>query len=438
MSGSMMGKPAAIGVVLAMVCGGPAAADGSPTDQSVEQLKWEMEELQRQLKAIEREQAEQKAQIENEVVRSAEEPGKYRLPGSPTTFEIGGYVKADFIYDVDEDLGDLFIQENISTTDEGDESHFGAHSRQSRLFFKTSTPTDYGPVKTHIEADFFGGGGNEAFSNSFRFRLRHAYADIGNVRVGQNWTLFMPIQFYPRTLDFQGPAGIPFVRQTQLRYTHSVNQNLTVAASIENSEFSGRDNDGDDIGESTGSPALADPSLSVDKLPDFVGAVTYSNSWGMAKIAGVLRHLEVPGAGDETAWGVNASAKAKLWRGGAVVGTVTYGDGVGRYIINGFGRDAFINDAGDIETLSALGFAAGIEQQLTSTVKAHAYYGYYEVDDTLFETDLETLQSAHLNVIWSPTKKWNVGGELIYGEREDVNGDRDDNLRLQGSVQVNF
>lgn len=432
----LLGSVAA--VAAAAACAAPAAAQSNAELlQRIEQLQQRVDELEGRQARQEETAERQQGILDQEVVRQTGDG--FVIPGTDTTLQIGGYVKADAIYDLDEDLGDLFVQDNITTDDDGDEAAFGAHSRQSRLFIKTSTPTEtFGDIKTHLEADFFGGGGNEAFSNSFRFRLRHAYADIGNFRAGQNWTLFMPIEVYPTTLDFQGPVGIPFIRQTQLRYTQPLGEGFAVALSLENSEFSGRDADGDDIGESTGNPTLADPQLSVDQFPDLVAAGTLRRDWGFAKIAGVARQLNVPDADEAFAWGLNGAGAVNLWDGGALTGSLTYGDGVGRYIINGFGRDGFLENDDELQTVSALGAVGGIEQAITDKLTGRAYYGYYGVDETLLPSDLETLQSVHGNLTYALTERALIGGEISWGMREDADGDSDDNIRLQTSVQVNF
>ena len=42
------------------------------------------------------------------------------------------------------------------------------------------------------------------------------------VTVGKDWSIFVPLASSPTTLDFHGPAGIPFARQPQIRYANTV------------------------------------------------------------------------------------------------------------------------------------------------------------------------------------------------------------------------
>jgi hypothetical protein len=134
--------------------------------------------------------------------------------------KIGGYTKGDLYYDVDQDLGDTFNTVFLSADGAATkEPSFRAHARQTRVNLTTWTPTDVGQVKTFIEGDFFGDGGNELLSNSTALRLRHAFGQLStdnwDFLVGQTWTNFMGLKTIPDTIDFHGPTGFPFVRQGQ-------------------------------------------------------------------------------------------------------------------------------------------------------------------------------------------------------------------------------
>jgi hypothetical protein len=440
---------AALVAVLAAAGPGPAFAG---TQDRLKQLEERMLEMQREIERLRSEQAETAEKAEaarrdaeetrkSSVITTGKSPGSFRLPGSETDVTIGGYVKGDFIFDTSESVGDLFVTESLSVSDDDDEERFRAHARQSRLFFKTSTPTDWGPLTTHIQGDFFGGGGNENFSNSTTFRIRHATAtfgdaaDFGQVRAGQFWTNFMPIESYPATLDFQGPAGMPFIRQAQLRYTKAVSENLSISGSLENSEFSGRDASGFITESST-----VGIRAGLDKAPDFTAAATWRDDWGLVKLAGVGRYLGSPNsAGDgEVGWGLNLSGNAALWPGGKIVGSFTYGEGVGRYIINGFGQDAFVEADGDVEAIEAWGVAGQISQALTDEITVAAAFGRTEIEDSFAPTDLDNTNSVHASLFWRPIDRLMIGGEVIWGNRENADGQSDSNVRLQSSVQVSF
>ncbi len=361
--------------------------------------------------------------------------GEGRLKFSPgLTVKIGGYIKTDFIFDFDEALGDAFNVDGITISDVGDNSRFRAHARQSRIFIKTSSQTNSGPLTTHFEFDFFGGNGNEIFSNSYSPRLRHAYGTWNGWTVGQTWSNFMPIESYPTTVEFNGPAGIPFIRQAQLRYTFPVSENVKISASLENSEFSGRDAGGP-ISEST----TAGIRAGIDEIPDITLALAWKTDKSFVKLAGVYRRFNSPTSNDSAdGWGVNLSGNAALWQGGTVQASFTYGEGIGRYIINGFAQDAFVDAAGTLHTIAASGATIGVSQELSPKLTAGLALGYYQVDDTFAPTDTDNVSTVHANLFYKPTDRLTIGAEIAYGRREIVTGASDNATRFQTSFQFNF
>ena len=204
---ALLGSGAAVALLAS-----PAVAD------DVDDLKAQIEALQNRLDQLE----VQQSRIETEQVAPAQAvvggdfPGSWKLPGTDTSIAFSGYVKGDAIYDIDNDPGDLFAFSGIaidnSAADNAD-GNFRMHARQSRFRFDSRTPTDWGQMRTRIEGDFFGAGGNEWFSNSNSFRLRHAWGRLGPVLAGQSWTTFMDEDTFADTVDFFGPVAVEFARQ---------------------------------------------------------------------------------------------------------------------------------------------------------------------------------------------------------------------------------
>ncbi|MEM7547906.1 MAG: DcaP family trimeric outer membrane transporter [Pseudomonadota bacterium] len=377
------------------------------------------------------------------AVRAGAKPGSFIFPGTDTEITLGGYLKADFIYDLDEDVGDFFIPETLTTgAGQNDANAFSFAARESRLNLRTRTPTEYGDFKTLFEADFVGSPTfGETFSNSFNFRLRHAVADFGPVKVGQFWSLFTPLIAYPNTVDFQGPAGIPFQRQAQVRYTYK-DDNLTLAASIENPEttatlFSDTGPFGS-INSST--PVGGVGTISFDAAPDFIAAATYKTKAGPVKLAGLARSLSVDTTDDNAfGYGLHAAARLSFWDGGTFQLQGGYGKGIGRYLINGSGLGAFQSADGDLDAIEAYGFSAFYSHKLTDSLTAQIGYGRYEVlDDIPIPASLDNVQTVHATLYYSPFKNVVLGAEAIWGERNNQGPGSDDALRLQTSVQYNF
>jgi hypothetical protein len=323
-----------------------------------------------------------------------------------TRLKIYGYIKADFIQDLDYDLGTtIFDIVNVTPTTPRDEA-FRAQAIQSRIGFWTYTETDLGELQVRLEGDFFGGG-----ANGGEFRLRHAYGELGGLLIGKTWTNFMPIESYPDSLDFQGPAGIPFVRPEQVRYTHDFGNGFSLSGSIERDAASS--------GSSNG--------------PAVTAAASYTSGNSFVKLAGLYRTVDGgPGIGEIDGWGVNLSGNTSLWQGGTLQASLTTGEAIGSYMVFG-GADILGNQA--IETS---GLTVGLNQAINDKLSLGLVYGYRDIDIGANPTDPENLTTVHATVYYKPVERMQLGLEYIFAEKEQFDGQSVDASRVQASAQFNF
>jgi hypothetical protein len=150
--------------------------------------------------------------------------------GYDVAMNLGGYVKADFIYDFD--LIDSTDSFDTTTIPVGapDLRNARFHARQTRMSFDTRWASGFETVRIFVESDFF--------SDDSHFRLRHAYGEVRSVLVGKTWTAFAHAAAAPATLDMEGSVSSINRRQAQLRYTQPIYcDNLTYSVSIEDTEF---------------------------------------------------------------------------------------------------------------------------------------------------------------------------------------------------------
>lgn len=426
----------------------PAHGEGTETSgedlrQQIETQQQELNQLRDRLENIEETQKEATA-APAQAVTAGDTPRSFKIPGTDTSLSIGGYIKGDVIYDVGADLGDTFAVSAIpaagSVADERD-GQVSMHSKQSRFWIKTSTPTEAGAFKTHFEADFFTGDGNEVFSNSSHLRLRHAYGELGGLLVGQTWTNFMSLHSYADTVDFFGPVGMPFIRATQVRYTFTPSDNLAVAISVENPEVSGRDQAGNSLNPDATTPSAA-AGDQIDRVPDLVGSVKYSDSRITAKVSGVARTLELDdGLGvsaSESGFGVHGSLSIIPFGSDLAFANVTFGEGVGRYLINGAGND-IIYDTGTntIQTPEMLAWAIGYTHAWNPKFNSTLVWGHSETD-TFLPGDIDTLDSVHANLWWNVADNARLGLEYMYGNLELADGSENDASRVQFGAQFSF
>ena len=348
-----------------------------------------------------------------------------------------GYVKADAILDLDHTLGDTL---NASAVPVGnavtDDGSFRSHARQSRFGLNISD-SERG-LGARIEGDFFGGGGNEVVSNSSSFRLRHAFITAGNWTFGQTWSVFMDRDFiaYPTTVDFAGPAGVTFARQSQIRYSIG---GFDIA--LENPETT--------IG------GLAAGESKVDKAPDITARYTHSGDSLSWYVAGLAQQYEVTGGGPNN--GQNASNVGV--QGGI---NVSVGDSLqlfgtaivngGRYTYYGFVQPQAVIANGSLETVESTAYSLGANINWGGAYNARSVivFGTTTIDDE-YQTQLSALQSAtnttatteemstlHINYWWTPVEDWDLGIELSSASRELFNGTDGDAARLQFAAQVSF
>lgn len=387
------------------------AAFGAETDSD---LKQQIEILQKKVDAIEKKQG------------AAETPGGHFLGKSDTVMTIGGYVKFDMIYsDVSAGAASgadqLFTPKAIPVGSSNEGDQLVAHARQSRIFVRTETPSEYGAVKTHVEGDFFGAGNNT-------FRLRHAYGELNGVLAGQTWSTFMDAGSLPETLDFNGPVGVLFCRQAQLRVTRPFS-NGSVQVALEDPETTLIDN----------ATASAPDD---DRTPDVVGRVNLNTGLGNFAFIGIARQLCVD----------TPAVKDSVWGGaGSISGTVpvfgkdkfqfqlNYGNALGRYMPTCF-ADAMV-DNGEIKAVDQWGGYASYRHFWTAKLRSTLVYSYGEADyDTkvVANTVADRYQSVHANLLWSPVPQVTAGVEYLWGEKKLMSGEKGDLNRCQASIQYNF
>ena len=230
----------------------------------------------------------------------------------------------------------------------------------------------------------------------------------------------------PEALDFVGPAeSTTFIRQAMIRYTTG---NLELAVENPQTFVSGGTRD-----RST--------------MPDLIGRYTFKFGEGSyVKIAGLYRSLKIqaPETGgsqiDESGYGVSASTKIMFGNGADFRAMVTVGDGVGRYVGLGFVPDGYV-DGASIATADMVAAYAALRIPFGNGWRTNIMYGTTDID---YDNDIDAVglndtgSSFHLNVIKNVLPKLDIGGEVIWGEREVIGGAKGDFTRFQFSAKYAF
>ena len=433
-----------IGTMVALAFGAAAATARADT---LSELKAQIDALQKKVEELEQKQEQKQAQPvptppPAQTVTAGATKGSIKLPGSDTSITIGGYLKLDAIYS-DRSVGtasqgNQFLFPSLipvgPTAGNNDKNQLTVHARQSRLFFRSSTPSSYGEVTTLIEGDFFGADGNETVSNSHNFRLRHAYGSIGNLSAGQYWSNFINEAAFPETLDFGGPVGEIFVRQAQVRWTQPfTGGDWSVSAENPESLFA--------------QPRTATLFRSDrDQYPDLTARIRFNTGIGKYSLQVLARNIRIDSAtapaavGDK--WGGAISATGVIPSVGKddfrFVGSI--GNVIGRYQELGFFPDGYLDSNGQIQLANVVSGFAAYRHYWTPSLRSSLVLAAARANNPsgTFGAINRRSESAHVNLIWSPTTPVNLGAEYIFGKRV-VDDGREGNLnRVQVSAQYGF
>jgi hypothetical protein len=446
---ALFGSGAAIALLAAS---GPVAAD------EIDELRAQINALQDKVSQMQADDTAKPRVAPAAAVEAGSKPKSWKLPGTNTSMSIGGYAKLDFIYDLNSFFGDS----TGVPTGTNRQGNFRLHARQSRFFIKTWTPTDWGELATHIEADFYGTTGSELISNPDGFRKRQAYGRLGPVLAGQTWTTWMDLGSLPDIVDFAGPPGLRFLRQAVLRYTHNIGGGTSLALALENPFHLTPSVAG-------GTAPIAAGVATVDHLPDFVAKLQHRFSKGHAGIAVMMRQLTAdngigaaPVAGaafadSAFAWGVGFGGSFAITPNDKVKLDVNYGDGIGRYMIGSHLAESIITGAvagaQKLNTIQAFGFSTSLTHKWNSTLRSTVAWGssFVDAEDEVSATPggatakgnipaglQDRMDQVHVNMIWSPVPQVNFGIEYLWASSRTHNAVNTKGSRIQLGMQYKF
>ncbi len=334
-------------------------------------------------------------------------PGYFRIPGTSTLLRIGGYFKTDFIYDL-KPAGDAekFIPSTFPIPTPPGVNDTTVSIRPTRLNLDFLIPVSNTSVRFFIEGDLFG-------SNATTPRLRHAYAQVKNILLGQSFSTFMDPDAGPDTLDFQGPNSQVTIRNPQLRYTFKLAERTDLSISVEKASS--------DVSFKT--PEFS--SLPNEPSPDGAVQFRHDTSAGHIQIAALFRSVAayLPNGKSESVfgWGLNATGAVKVAGKDTLVYQAAYGAGIERYVndTSGLGTDAAVTDAArpHLKPVPLTATYIAYQHYWLKQLRSSVVYGFAQTQNT----DLQPASSFHqsnysaANLIWNPFGSLNVGAEFLYG-----------------------
>lgn len=392
------------------------------------------------------------------TVEAGDIRGTLKLPGTDTSLGLGGFVKTDLLFNSvsagRDRLGDQqLVMSQIPVGAAGERGQVTFLAKESRLWFKSFTPSEWGDVNTFVELDFYG----DPATYSYTPRLRHAYGSFGHLLAGQTWTTFLNASALPDNLDVGGSAGaLASLRQPLVRWTEPFIWLDTPMEGLLALETP-RSRLWVDNHLETGSAnraAAGDPNLdagywttpNADRYPDLVARLNLNPEWGNMSLAALGRQLRYTNSSNgyrQDAWGggVNLSGRVNTFGLDNIRFMAHYGKGDARYVstTNTF-ADAALDSHGVIELSESYGAMLAYQHWWDKQWRSSVTYGFAQTDYPHYANPVLTrqVQSLHANLLWSPVSQAMLGVEYTYADRELIDG-RDGVLqRVQFSAKYSF
>lgn len=342
-------------------------------------------------------------------------PGSYRVSGSDVSFKFGGYFKLDVIHDFDAIGSEDSFDPRTIPTDGSEGENTQVHARQTRFNVDVRTPTELGDVRLFAEVDFF--------SDQNGLRLRHAYATLGGLLVGQTWTTFMDEDVIPPTLDFEEPSAYVMVRVAQVRWTQPLAEDWYIAFGLEapDSEID----------------TMPVPGDREDPYPDLTSRLRWTHGIGHVQLSGWGGYArfrpDTNGTNDALLWSVMITGAFDVFRKDRFLYQAAVGRGLARY--RG-GLVAAPDADGHLDALPVAAFMVSYEHYWTDALSSNLCYSVAHESNTDGQTDgdLKTVRYAGVNLVYRFLSWAWVGVEYLYGFRRN----RDDADGEANRVMVSF
>lgn len=340
-------------------------------------------------------------------------------------FDLYGFGRTTFVWD-NQDLGrsDLFVPANIKVGATKVPGFFiGAKQTRIGFDFKQSFGTNMLTIK--VEGDFH----NDATDATGLFRMRHAYADYKFVLVGMTWSNFFDEKVNPTVVDFEGPNSSTLSRTPQVKFSTYKSKNV-LSVSLENPI------ENITLGDSI--------TILQERMPDVIGAYRINAKFGFIKIAALVRELRYEsdearsliGYGATIMSTINAGKKDKLKFQGVM------GTGVARYIqgASGLNYDAIYNGTNELEALQMFGANISYEHFWNDYLYSSLTTGFLGVEDNnnLKDNNYQSGYYASANLFYDVIKNLSFGGEIIAGERINVDDEKGAAMRFQLNATYKF
>ena len=411
-----------------------AAETPSETEKSVQDSKEELRIAKAHDDSAARNQKVRGIDLAKEEDRHTSKGTHFNIPNTGTVVTVSGYVKGSVIHDFDKIASPAkFITKDIVVNGQppGEPSHrttFTANA--SRFIIGSSTPTDIGKLTTLISMDFFG----NSTDASPDPRLRQAWGQLddflagGGLRAGQSWSTWDDVSALPETMDFEGPNGSQQTRQPLVRWTRDFQDTYTLWIAVEDPDYSIENGD------------------NKTNWPDTIVSLNWHGGWGHLKPAFMGRVIKGDSVGGNTdtkfGWGAQLAGIINvplLAEKDNFKFQVVYGGGISSYNNDGGFNDA-VFDGNDLKAIYSFQGYGAFQHWWLESLRSNAVFGWVDVDNRSVQPGdaLDRTLYVAVNLVWSPIKQMDIGGEYLWGQRKNKNDDDGEANRIQFSAKFNF
>lgn len=347
---------------------------------------------------------------------------------------IGGYLKTTLSYDFKNpvDNASSFNPSSIPMSQQkgnGGLVQLGAQTSNISFNF-VALPENKHKVGVYINFNFDG--------TDYQPYLMNAYAKYRGFTIGYGTSLFTDGMADPSTIDFAGPNSFTIVLNTVIDYEYKWGKHWGTGVGLE------MPMDSYTNGERT---------YTVNqRIPDVPFYLQYSwnerSSW--VRVSGLVRNLyyydEVSDkTRNNTGLGVKLSGSTVICKKLTSFYQGLYGKGISNYIqdMNGAGLDMLPSRdrQGKLDNLTSWGGYAGLQYNFTPTMFMSAMYSFVRTsasDVAYLPTRYKSGQYIAANMFWNIAPQIQMGAEYLWGDRENANGQKRHDTRIQTMFQFNF
>jgi hypothetical protein len=319
----------------------------------------------------------------------------------------------------------------IALKKDGEKKQFNVSAKDSRIWLKTKTPTDYGLLYSLIDADFSGEIGSERVLTPHKFRLRLAYIELGEFTLGQAFSTFMGVGNADLIED---PIDIVHIRQPVFRWSKKLSQGVLNLA-IESPETTLNDKNA----------KLITPDD--DRVPDFIAKYELEKEWGATSLSTMLREIRSDGSlksgvSDSKFGGaIHLAGKIKTFNHDNFKFGFSYGNALGRYISWNSFNEGNIDELGLISLNKMYGGHIAYQHWWSDKLRSSLVYSKIESENNLnvVSNNVNKMAtSAHINLLWTPIENLQLGIELINATRELESGEKGELNRIYFNAGYDF